>query len=60
HLLPDFETWLSADTQGDYTAFRAAANLVVVSGPSKTADIAQELIKGAHGPREVHIIILLT
>jgi L-lactate dehydrogenase complex protein LldG len=29
-----------------------------VTGPSRTADIAQELILGAHGPIDLHIIVL--
>lgn len=30
----------------------------LISGPSRTADIEQMLIKGAHGPRRLHIIIV--
>lgn len=30
----------------------------LVTGPSRTADIEQELILGAHGPRRLHIIIV--
>ncbi len=29
-----------------------------VSGPSRTADIEQQLVMGAHGPRRLHIIIV--
>jgi L-lactate dehydrogenase complex protein LldG len=29
-----------------------------VTGPSRTADIAQELILGAHGPIDLHVIVL--
>ena len=57
-IMPDFETWQGAQQELGYPAFTESSNTVIVSGPSKTADIAQELIKGAHGPREVHIIIL--
>jgi len=33
-------------------------NALLISGPSKTADIQQTLAYGAHGPRE--LIVLLT
>ena len=29
-----------------------------ISGPSKTADIEATMVHGAHGPREVHVVIL--
>jgi L-lactate dehydrogenase complex protein LldG len=32
-------------------------NAVVISGPSKTADIQQTLAYGAHGPREVIVLL---
>lgn len=54
-LVADFEAWIESQSN---ESFVESSNIVVVSGPSKTADIAQELIKGAHGPREVHIVLL--
>ncbi len=33
-------------------------SFVFISGPSKTADIEAHMVNGAHGPREVHIIVL--
>jgi len=57
-MMPDFEAWQQAQQEQGYPAFTQSSNTTIVTGPSKTADIAQELIKGAHGPREVHIIIL--
>jgi L-lactate dehydrogenase complex protein LldG len=32
--------------------------MTFISGPSKTADIEATMVDGAHGPREVHIIVI--
>lgn len=37
-------------------AFPRTVNLI--TGPSRTADIEQELILGAHGPRRLHILLV--
>ena len=39
-------------------AAKDTANLVIVSGPSRTGDIEQQLNLGVHGPRHVHIVII--
>ncbi len=48
-----------------YTAMKAErwadgmpTNALVISGPSKTADIQQTLAYGAHGPRELVVLLL--
>jgi L-lactate dehydrogenase complex protein LldG len=57
-LLDDLETWQNAQQALGYPAFKDASNTVIVTGPSKTADIGHQLVKGAHGPRELHILVL--
>ncbi len=39
-------------------AARDTANLNIISGPSRTADIEQTLTLGVHGPKFVHIILV--
>jgi L-lactate dehydrogenase complex protein LldG len=39
-------------------AMRMPTNVVVVSGPSKTADIEQTLAFGVHGPKELIVLVI--
>jgi L-lactate dehydrogenase complex protein LldG len=34
------------------------SNLIVVTGPSRTADIEQTLTRGVHGPKALHIVVV--
>ena len=37
--------------------FDAGSNVVIVAGPSRTADIEMTLTHGVHGPKHVHVIL---
>ena len=40
------------------TKKQLGGSMVFISGPSKTADIEAYLVHGAHGPREMHAVLL--
>jgi len=35
-----------------------SSSMVLIGGPSKTADIEQILTLGVHGPREIHLVLV--
>lgn len=45
--------------QGEHMAEGMPTNVVLVSGPSKTADIQLTLAYGAHGPRDMVVLAVL-
>jgi L-lactate dehydrogenase complex protein LldG len=49
---------LPAAMAGLQLAADMPSNLLLVSGPSKTADIQQVLAYGAHGPKELIIVLI--
>jgi len=53
-LYQDFATLISAQKWQD----KLPTNVVLISGPSKTADIQQTLAYGAHGPKELIVLLL--
>ena len=55
-LYPDLAAWLS--TAGAGSAIVDSSNTVIITGPSRTADIAQTLTLGAHGPKELHVVLV--
>ncbi|MDO8789339.1 MAG: lactate utilization protein [Sulfuritalea sp.] len=48
---------LHAAMSAEAWATRMPTNALVISGPSKTADIQQTLAYGAHGPRELIVLL---
>ena len=50
-IVPDIFTW-TANRNGEMPS-----QLVIISGPSKTADIEQTLVVGVHGPKRFIVIV---
>jgi len=57
-IMPDFESWIAAQRAAGLDAFRAASGIILISGPSRTADIAMQTTMGMHGPGELHVVLL--
>jgi len=51
-LVPDLIAYMAA-RNGDFPA-----NRVLISGPSKTADIEQTLVVGVHGPKQFIVVLV--
>ncbi|WP_417840733.1 LutC/YkgG family protein [Terasakiella sp.] len=52
-----FNTFLEAIEQEQWTT-HMPTNALLISGPSKTSDIEQELCYGVHGPKELVVMII--
>jgi L-lactate dehydrogenase complex protein LldG len=56
-ILADYES-VFAKLRGAYGKGGAPRTLNFITGPSRSADIEQTLLLGAHGPRRLHIVVV--
>lgn len=52
------EAWSLLETQFGHYVAQTHANISLITGPSRTADIEQTLTLGVHGPKELHVIVI--
>ncbi len=55
NLYPTLDGWLR---EGGAEMARDTANIVVITGPSRTSDIEMQLTLGMHGPKELHVVLV--
>jgi L-lactate dehydrogenase complex protein LldG len=53
-IYPTMHDWLAS---GGTELVRETANLVVITGGSRTSDIELQLTLGMHGPKELHVVL---
>ena len=57
-ILPTLEDWAVQRRAAGLDDFRHDSSVLLISGPSRTADIAMQLVLGAHGPAALHVLIV--
>lgn len=57
-LIPRLEDWVASRYGNKLQDFRAASNITLITGCSRTADIEMSPVFGVHGPLEFHVVLI--
>lgn len=58
-IVPTLQDGLSAiEVTSRYANYKAPSYVSLISGPSKTGDIEKTTVYGAHGPKELHVVLM--
>ncbi|MFN3705796.1 MAG: lactate utilization protein C [Thermoflexales bacterium] len=57
-ILPRLEDYFALQRAADLRPLRESSNVTLITGSSATSDIEQQPVRGAHGPLELHIVLL--
>jgi L-lactate dehydrogenase complex protein LldG len=57
-IVPNLDSWAAEQRADTFQRVRASSGVVVISGPSRTGDIANIPVRGVHGPGALHVVIL--
>lgn len=57
-LVPRLEDYIAAQRADRLGVFRRSSNVTLITGCSRTSDIEMHPVFGAHGPMELHIILI--
>jgi L-lactate dehydrogenase complex protein LldG len=57
-IVPHLDFWAAAQRTDDFQRIRSASGVAVISGPSRTGDIANIPVWGVHGPGKLYIVIM--
>ena len=56
-IVPRLEDWLAQERAAGNPTLEHSANVCFITGPSRTADIEKQIVLGAHGPKQLQVVV---